>query len=283
MGGDIAAAPDERRTIQSVERALDILEVLATGADEMRLNEIARATGLNISTCHHLIATLLDRGYVGQSSRGRTYFLGAKTLELSRSRAAMVDLVQAAMPALRALNQDSGETVHLDVLRGRDLTTLAKLESQHPVRVVIDDAIKAGAVHAAATGKAMLAWLPETELTRILADTALEYFTGNTLRSRDELVESLRLVRRHGFALDREEYQPGVVGVGAAIRNHSGAVIGAVSCSMPTMRADERHLALVCDQVKAAAAALSLQLGEMAAGFDRPPPPSLPECRPSAA
>ena len=114
----LRAMPDERRTIQSVERALDILEVLATGADEMRLNEIARATHLNISTCHHLISTLLDRGYVGQNPRGRTYFLGTKTLELSRARAAMIDLVQAAMPTLRALNQDTGETVHLDVLRG---------------------------------------------------------------------------------------------------------------------------------------------------------------------
>ncbi|NJO54618.1 MAG: helix-turn-helix domain-containing protein [Bacteroidales bacterium] len=133
-------APEERRTIQSVERALDILEVLATGTDEMRLNEIARAAHLNISTCHHLIATLLDRGYVGQNPRGRTYFLGNKTLELSRSRAAMIDLVKTAMPTLRALNQSTGETVSLDVLRGADLVTLAMLESRHAVRVALDEA-----------------------------------------------------------------------------------------------------------------------------------------------
>ncbi|BAR99982.1 transcriptional regulator [Blastochloris viridis] len=276
--------PDERRTIQSVERALDILEVLATGADEMRLNEIARATHLNTSTCHHLISTLLDRGYVGQNPRGRTYFLGNKTLELSRSRAAMIDLVQIAMPTLRSLNQGTGETVHLDVLRGHDLTTVAKLDSQHAVRVVTDNATKAGAAHAAATGKAILAWLPETELNRILADKGLQAFTDVTIRSKDELVENLGLVRRQGFAIDREEHQPGVVGVAAAIRNHSGAVIGALSCSMPTMRADRDQLARVCDQVTAAAAALSLRLGDAGADAgDRPAPRPLPACRPSAA
>lgn len=283
MADDVVGTPDERRTIQSVERALDILEVLATGADEMRLNEIARATHLNISTCHHLISTLLDRGYVGQNPRGRTYFLGTKTLELSRSRAAMVDLVQAAMPTLRALNQGTGETVHLDVLRGCDLTTLAKLDSHHAVRVVSDDTTKPGAAHAAATGKAILAWLPETELARILADKGLERFTDNTICFRDELIESLRLVRRHGYALDREEYQPGVVSVGTAIRNQAGAVIGALSCSMPSMRAGEEQLARVCEEVKAAAAVLSLQLGDIVPAAAEPPPRSFPACRPSAA
>jgi IclR family acetate operon transcriptional repressor len=194
----------------------------------------------------------------------------------------MLDLVQAAMPTLRALNQGTGETVHLDVLRGCDLTALAKLDSHHAVRVVSDDTTKPGAAHAAATGKAILAWLPETELCRILADKGLERFTDTTICSRDELVESLRLVRRHGYAIDREEYQPGVVSVGTAIRNQAGAVIGALGCSMPTMRASEAQLARVCEQVRVAVAALSLQLGE-AAPVVAEPPRSFPACRPSAA
>jgi IclR family acetate operon transcriptional repressor len=195
----------------------------------------------------------------------------------------MVDLVQAAMPTLRTLNQDTGETVHLDVLRGRDLTTLAKLDSHHAVRVVSDDTAKPGAAHAAATGKAILAWLPETELCRILAEKGLERFTDTTVCSRDELIESLRLVRRQGCAIDREEYQPGVVGVGTAIRNQAGAVIAALSCSMPTMRASEARLTRVCEQVKEAAAALALQLGDVAPAAAEPVLHSLRTCRPSAA
>ncbi|BBF93513.1 IclR family transcriptional regulator [Blastochloris tepida] len=255
------APHEERRTIQSVERALDILEVLATGTDEMRLNEIARAAHLNISTCHHLITTLLDRGYVGQNPRGRTYFLGNKTLELSRSRAAMIDLVKTALPALRALNQSTGETVSLDVLRGSDLVTLAMIESRHAVRVALDEGAKAEAAHATGSGKSILAWVPETELSRIIEEKGLRRFTEHTICSKDELIENLRLVRRNGYAIVREEFQPGVLCIGSAIRDHTGAVIGALCCALPTLRATDDAVARVCSEVKAAAVSLSLQLG----------------------
>jgi IclR family acetate operon transcriptional repressor len=75
------------------------------------------------------------------------------------------------------------------------------------------------------------------------------------------LVEELRLVRRNGFAIDREEFQPGVICVGAAIRDHAGAVVGAISASAPSMRASDEHIALMRDQVVAATRALSVELG----------------------
>ena len=73
------------RTIQSVDRAIDVLEVLAESGAELPLKEIARKTGLNVSTCHHLLATLVNRGYVGRSRLGRLYFIGSKVTELSKS------------------------------------------------------------------------------------------------------------------------------------------------------------------------------------------------------
>jgi len=72
------------RTIQSVDRAIDVLEVLAQSGEQLPLKEIARKTGLNVSTCHHLLATLVNRGYVGRSRLGRLYFIGGKVSELSR-------------------------------------------------------------------------------------------------------------------------------------------------------------------------------------------------------
>ena len=73
ISADAGAHPKDGRTIQSVTRALDILEVLSTSEGEMPLNEIARMTGLNVSTCHHILLTLLTRGYVGQAQKGRSY------------------------------------------------------------------------------------------------------------------------------------------------------------------------------------------------------------------
>lgn len=249
------------RTVQSVERAFDILELLASAEREMQLREITNATGLNTSTCHHLVSTLVKRGYVGQNPRGRTYFISSKVLELSTSRLRQFDLKDVAMVELRRLNQSTGESVHLAAMQGYDLTTLAKLDSTRPIRVGTDMTGKADAAHATATGKAILAWLPETEIARVIAEKGLTRFTGKTITGMADLLEDLRLVRRNGFASDKEEFQPDVTCIGAAIRDHSGAVIGSISCSMPTIRAEGEHLASVIDAVRRSTTAASQLLG----------------------
>ena len=247
------------RTIQSVDRALDILEVLSASGMELPLGEIASRSGLNSSTCHHLLSTLAARGYVGRNPRGRSYFLGTKILELSSSRVRQFNLVEVAMPELRRLNQETRETVHLAVMQGYDLTTLAKLESSHPIRVSTDGAGKANAAHATATGKAILAWLPEMEIARVITEKGLTSFTDKTITNIADLMEDLRHVRRNGFSMETEEFQLGVVCVGSAIRDHLGAVIGSIGCSMPEMRASDDLL----DQTKHAVHESAKMLSEL--------------------
>ena len=260
-----AASPAGRvkagRTIQSIERALDLLDILAATDQELALQEIAARAGLNISTCHHLLATLVKRGYVGRNRRTRSYFLGARITELSNSRLKQFNLTDIAMPELRQLNETTRESVHLAVLQGHALVTLAKLESKLPVGVGSDETGKANAAHATATGKAILAWLPEAEIARVIASNGLPLFTKDTIGTIAALMEDLRLTRRNGFAVDSGEFQAGVVCFGAAIRDHSGAVIGSISCSMPQMRAKGKERDKVKVAVKACAAAISERLG----------------------
>ena len=248
-----------RRKIQSVERALRLLELLAQG--NLRLNAISKTLNLNASTCHHLLSTLLEHGYVAQSAHDRSYFLGNKISELSRSRIRQFNIAEVAMNGLRALNERTGETVHLAVMQGDELITLTVLDSRHAVRVVSAPGGKSDAAHATATGKAILAWLPEQEIERIIERCGLMRFTDKTIVDRHDLLENLRHVRRNGFSVDNEEYQPGVVCIGAAIRDHAGAVIGAFSCSMPRMRANKKRLNAVENDVKATARILSDAVG----------------------
>lgn len=262
QGDADAAQPGKMpRTIQSVERALDILEILADADGELPLNELAAGAHLNTSTCHHLLATLVKRGYAGQTSRTRSYFLGPRITDLSDSRLQQFNLSEIAMPELRRLNDTTLESVHLAVLQGASLVTFAKLDSKLPIRVGSDDGMKADAAHATATGKAILAWLPEPEIARVIANGGLKRFTDKTISTISELMEDLRLVRRNGYALDNEEFQTGVVCVGAAIRDHAGAVIGSVSGSMPSMRADGDHMARVKHSVQDCAARISSRFG----------------------
>jgi IclR family acetate operon transcriptional repressor len=247
--------------VQSVDRALALIDVLATSAGSLQLTELAQRTGLNISTGHHLLATLVKWGYVART-QGRRYGLGARGLHLAHAFLKQVDLPRLAQPFVERISEDTGETVHLAVLQGDAVVILLRREGRHAVRVDAGAVGSADAAHATALGKAMLAWLPEHEIRRILDATGMTGFTPHTVTSAHVLIEELRLVRRNGHAVEREEYQPGVTSVGAAIRNHVGAVVGAISASAPTLRASEGHLARMRESVMAAARALSAEFGE---------------------
>jgi IclR family acetate operon transcriptional repressor len=257
----------ERHSIQSVDRAITLLEAIAEAGGECSLTELSHRTHLNISTCHHLLSTLVQRGYVAKVPVRRSYALGARILYLSNA-SLQVDLPARAAPFIEQINEKTGETVHLAVLQGDAMMKIAKRESRHPVRVDTGTLGKSDAPHATASGKAMLAWLPEDDMRRVLAK-GLPRFTPKTITEWPALIEALRHVRRNGFAMDDEEYQPGVICVGAPIRDHNGAVVGAISASTPAMRANTDHLALVREQVVSAVRALSAELG--AHGSKSPP------------
>jgi IclR family transcriptional regulator, acetate operon repressor len=250
----------DRHNIQSVDRALYLLETIAEAGGEATLTELATRTGLNISTCHHLLATLIQRGFAAKVPGRRLYALGARILYLGHA-CLQVDLPRRAQPYLESINQATGETVHLAGLQGDAVVTLAVREARHAVRVDTGKIGKLEGLHATSVGKAILAWLPEDEMRRILA-AGMKRFTDKTITEFPALIESLRAVRRNGYSIDREEFLQGVICVGAAIRDQAGTVIGAISASTPMMRASDEHIALMRDEIIAATRALSAEFGD---------------------
>ncbi|HEX3859875.1 MAG TPA: IclR family transcriptional regulator [Pseudolabrys sp.] len=250
----------DRHSIQSVDRALLLLETIAEAGGEATLTDLATRTGLNISTCHHLLATLIKRGFAAKVPGRRLYALGVRILYLGHA-CLQVDLPRRAQPHLEKINQATGETVHLAALQGDAVVTLAVREARHAVRVDTGKIGKIEAPHATSVGKAILAWLPEDEIRRIVGKS-MKRFTEKTITEFPAFIESLRVVRRNGYAVDREEFLPGVICVGAAIRDQAGTVVGAISASTPAMRASEDHVALMRNEVVAAARALSAEFGE---------------------
>jgi IclR family transcriptional regulator, acetate operon repressor len=268
-GGGRAAARS-KPVIQSVDRCFDILEALSLAAGHLSLADLSARVGLNLSTCHHLVATIARRGYIIQDRVTRRYALSSKVFELSEARTRQIDLVGLAMPVLEQVAHDTGEAAQLAVIEGTDLLTVARLNTRHAVRVE-GTLSKSNAAHATAIGKAILAWLPEREIDEILAAKGLHHFTHNTITTRDALIEALRLVRRHGYAEDREEFQPNVWCVAAALRGHKGSVAGSIGVSLPLMRASETLVTRVQDAVMTAAAGVSRDLGSRGAPGGRSP------------
>jgi IclR family transcriptional regulator, acetate operon repressor len=254
--------PEQRGSIRSVDRALTLLEAIAEAGGETTLSRLAAGTKLNISTCHHLLATLVKWGYVAKVPGRRSYALGTRILYLGHACVRQIDLPHRARPFLERINEASGETVHLAVLQRDDVVTLVKRDARHAVRVDTDPHGQCYAAHASALGKSMLAWLPENEIRRILTVKGMRQFTPTTITEIPALIEELRLVRRNGFAIDREEFHPGVICIAAAIRDHSGAVVGSICVSTPTMRATDTHLANIRAHVVEATRTLSADLGD---------------------
>ncbi|WJR76675.1 IclR family transcriptional regulator [Bradyrhizobium sp. NP1] len=251
----------DRGGIQALDRAFLILDIIADAGGEAKLTEIAATAGLNVSTCHHLISTLHNWGYVGRGSTGRSYVLGPRILHLSAACLRQVDLPRRAQAYVDRLNDQTREAVQLAIMQDTSLVNILRREARHAVRVDAGLGGKMNAAHATATGKAILAWLPPTELERIIADKGMTAFTPNTIVDLDRLREELRLARRNGYAVDREEFQPGVICLGAAIRDHAGAVVGSISVSSPVFRATDDHLDQIRIHLLAATNELSIELG----------------------
>jgi IclR family transcriptional regulator, acetate operon repressor len=257
-----ARSPGERHGIQSVDRAITLLETIADAGGEATLTEIAGRAELNISTSHHLLSTLVRRGYVTKVPGRRSYALGGRILDIGYAYLRRIDLPQRAERFIARLNETTGETVHLVTLQGDTMVTLAKREARAPHGP--GSMTRPDGAHAKASGKAILAWLPEHEARRVTTAQGMIRFTPNTITEWPALDEELRAVRRNFYSMDREEYQPGLICVGSAVRDHQGAVVASISASTPLARATDAHLKLICDGVVEAAHALSAELGEPA-------------------
>ena len=217
-------------TIQSVLRALDIIEVLAASSTPVRLQDIAVKTGINTSTCHHLLNSLAVRDFAIKHTKPKGYGLGPRFVQLARQNRRGFDLAGAAKAHLEALMRETGHSVCLATIENGNL----QLQSVHNHPGAAADERWQGdfarAAHATSVGKAILAWLPENQIARIIATHDLTRFTDYTICTLGDLAENLRQVRRHGFALEDREHRDSVVAIACALRDSSGGVVGSIGC-----------------------------------------------------
>jgi DNA-binding IclR family transcriptional regulator len=221
--------------VQSLDRALDLLEALA-GAPELGVSEIAAQTGLVPSTAHRLLGTLVDRGYAAQNPVSGRYLLGYKLLELTSGlQDRMARLRTTARPHLEAIQDETGETTNLCVLEGRNVVYVDSVSGTRSVRLFTDigHAIPA---HTSGAGKALLAWRDPADVAMLLGGTDLPASTPRTLTTLGELQEDLAKIRRRGYSTDNEEHELGVGCVAIPIFDSAGSPLAAISVSGPTTR-----------------------------------------------
>ena len=255
------SAPPRRATVGAVDKAVGLLKILGDGTPEAGVSELARRLHVHKSTVSRLLTTLERQGLVERNPGTDKYRLGFELVRLAGQVERHGGLVELARPALEALSQIVGETINLALPDGEQVINIYQISSRHLVK----DTNWVGRrtpYHCAANGKALLAWLPETEIARRLP-ARLQAFTPHTLVSQPALLADLVRARQQGYATASEELENGLIAIAAPVRDGRGEVVAAVSVSGPAYRITPERLPELGRQVHQTADDISGRIGSI--------------------
>lgn len=242
--------------LRSVERAVRVLNILAEHPGGLSLADLARTSGVPMTTLHRLLGMLREANLVGETAGG-LFAVGVGTVVLARAFLDGVDLRSVARPEMADLVARTGETCHLGILASVHIVYLEKIDSPHPVRMYS----RVGGTNPAvstALGRAILAYSPESVVDDVVAGS--QQLFGVSAGGRD-VHKVLAEVRQNGFSSDLQDNEMGICCVGAPIFDHSGRVVAGISLSTPASRFDPSRLHDTGNLVHATVDRISAALG----------------------
>lgn len=229
----------KKERIKSIEKALDILELLSANKQEIGVTEISNELHLGLSTVYRILTTLKLQGYIIQNYQTSKYRIGIKLFELGCTAQSSINLnlIEIAMPYLKKLSKNTNETINLAILEGKEVIYISKIESPE----ILTTNIKIGTrlpAHCTALGKVLLAFLSNQEFIKLYNNDKekLPSLTPNSISSVEELKKHLKKIRIQRYAIDREEYKIGINCLGVPIMKNGNKAIGAISITGPASR-----------------------------------------------
>ena len=253
--------PDPRDGgVQSVDRALLIIETLAEDDEGYRLTDLAVRTGLSPSTVHRLLTTLEKRRFV-QFDRGEsTWHIGAQSFAVGSTFVRRRNFVTQALPYLRKLRDQTRETANLAVVDDGAMVVLTRVESREIMRSVTKVGGRVPMV-ASGLGKALLATYSEQDVFAIIQRDGMPRLTSKSIVRAGELCKSLHDIRRQGYSVDDEEALIGLRCVSAVVYDDCSEPLAAISVSGKASRVPNDRLPILGKLVQEVAAELTTALG----------------------
>jgi len=247
-------------SVQSIDRAFDILELLSKEPRGAAVTEIGRRLDLHKSTVHRLLSSLRERGYVEKDMLSGNYKLGLGFVELASLYLNGLELKTEASPFLHQLTQATGQTTFLAIKDGAEVVYIDKVETFDSLRryTIIGKRIP---LHTSSLGKAMLSGCSDDEIERIYPDQDLVMLTKKTLPTFDALMAEIRQTRDRGWSVDDEENERGTHCVGAPVFDYRDRVIAAVSSAWDFKVNPDLTWEHVAKHVVKCAASVSLKMG----------------------
>jgi DNA-binding IclR family transcriptional regulator len=260
----VAGGSTQWRGRSVISKVVALLDAFSPTAIELSLCDLARITGLPMSTTYRLASELVAWGGLERADGGSGYRIGVRLWELGALAPRSADLHHVAMPYMQDLYDATRENVHLAVREGREALYVDTIAGRGAVPV---RSRRGGRLplHATGVGKVLLAHAPD-ELVREIVEAGLERYTAHTIVAPGHLRRVLAEVRRTGIAYGREELDLGLLSVASPVVDASGSVVAALSVVLRTGRIDPRRLG---PAVHTAALSTSRSLQERAVMTDR--------------
>lgn len=252
-------ANPEQTTVQALDRAIGILEVLAEG-EGMSLTELAEASGQAPATVYRVLSTFAAHGMVEVQPATQLWFVGQAAFRIGSAFLGRTSLVEQARVVMRELMNDTGETANLAIADGGQVVFLSQVETHEPIRAFFRPGTR-GPIHASGIGKALLAYLPAAAVDRIVREQGLAAFTPRTITDRERLAAEMAEIRARGWAVDDEERTEGMRCIAAPIFNEFREAVAGVSISGPVVRMDRERGRGFGERVRAAADRITEAIG----------------------
>lgn len=253
--------------IQALDRALDVLEALASH-EGITLTELADFLDQSPATMHRVLATLEHRRYVESNTERQEWFVGPEAFRLGSAFLRRTNIVERSRSVMRDLMVKTGETSNLGIERDGDVLFVSQVETHDTIRAFFPPGTRSP-LHASGIGKALLSAFDEERLGAFLKTAKFTRFTDKTIANANELREAIQQTRRRGFSFDDEERTIGMRCVAASIVNSYGEAVAGVSVSGPTIRMPDNRVREIGHLVSEAANEISRQLGSPALASPR--------------
>ncbi len=254
--------------IRAVERAAQLLELFTLEHPRRSLAELADGLGVHRSTVHRLVLTLEKLRYLKRDTASNTYSLGLKPLILGSVALKGLEFRQVVRPHLERLHMTTHQTVHLGALDDGDVVYVDKIEKESLIRLYSEIGRRAPA-HCTALGRVLLASLPKAAVREILTRHPLRRYTPRTITDAESLLRCIERVAQDGYALDLGEHEHLVQCVAAPIRDHTGAVVAALSLTVISPGLTTEELDGYLAAIRQVALEASADLGHVQPAVDR--------------
>ncbi len=246
---------DGQKSTGAISKAFAILDAVARSTKESSVTGLAAQTGMPKASIHRLLQQLEEVGLVRRGLDEKTYFIGHALKRLSIDTVGTLSRCGTVREIIASLVEDIDETCNLGVLDGSEVLYLERVECRQPLRLLLSSGSRVP-LHATATGKLILAYLPEGKAEQLIGDRELEAFTEATLTNK-MLRQELSNIRKSGHSVNRQESIHGVFGVAVPVFDASGHVIAGLAAHAPTSRLDDANYERVLPKLKVAADQIS--------------------------